>query len=86
MDYCLITFSSTHAAISAQKALEGICPTLVMPVLREISMGCGIAVRFDPPYFEAVQTVLAQTALPRASYAFYGVTGSGSQLSARPLE
>lgn len=86
MDYCLITFSSTHAAISAQKALEGVCPTLVMPVLREISKGCGIAVRFDPPYFEAVRAALVTTALPRGSYAFYGVTGSGSQLSTRPLE
>lgn len=42
MDYGLITFSSTHGAICAQKTLEPVTAARVMPVLREISLGCGM--------------------------------------------
>lgn len=85
MDYCVITFESTQGAILAQKLLEGVCPVQVMPVLREISKGCGISVRFAPEHLDAVRTALASSPLSPGEYGFYGVTGGGKTLSTRPL-
>ena len=81
MDYCTATFSSTYAAIYAQDRLKGVVPVLTMPVLREISLGCGIAVRFDPEHLPAVRA----SDLKPEEYAFYAVTGSGASLRAVPL-
>ena len=85
MDYGLITFTSTYGAIYAQKLLEPVAPVRVMPVLREISLGCGIAVRFQPEDLDAVRAALAASTLKPGEYAFYGVTGSGSALRAERL-
>lgn len=85
MDYYLITFASTHGAMLAQKILSPVCPIAVMPVLREISRGCGIAVRFPPEQLEKVRAALRNCPLPPAEYAFYGVTGTGPALTAEPL-
>ena len=56
-----------------------------MPVLREISLGCGIAVRFRPEDLEGVRAALAASTLKEGEYAFYAVTGSGKDLTAQPL-
>lgn len=85
MDYCVITFASAHGAIQAQRLLEGICPIQVMPVLREISKGCGISVRFAPEHLNAARAALSASPLPPGEYAFYAVTGSGKSLTTRPL-
>lgn len=85
MDYCMIAFASTHAAISAQNLLEGVCPIQTMPVLREISTGCGIAVRFVPADLSAVRAALTASPLPTAEYAFYGISGSGASIEAEKL-
>ena len=57
-----------------------------MPVLRGISLGCGMALRLHPAHLSAARTALAESGLPRETYAFYRVTGSGSALRAEPLE
>lgn len=80
MDYCIVTFSSTYGAIFAQKVLDGVCSVQVMPVLREISAGCGIAVRFAPESLGAVASALAASSLAPEEYAFYAVTGAGTTL------
>ena len=85
MDYGVITFTSTYGAIYAQKVLKEVAPVQVMPVLREISLGCGIAVRFKPADLEAVRAALAVSTLKQREYAFYAVTGSGKDLTAQPL-
>lgn len=85
MDYGVITFSSTYGAIYAQKVLKEVAPIQVMPVLREISLGCGIAVRFRPEDLEGVRAALAASTLKAGEYAFYAVTGSGQHLTAEPL-
>lgn len=85
MDYCVITFASTHVAIYTQRLLQGQVPFLVMPVLREISKGCGISVRFDPEYLDTVRAALAQSQLAREEYAFYGITGHGPALRAERI-
>ena len=63
MDYGVITFTSTYGAIYAQKVLRGVADVLTMPVLREISLGCGIAVRFQPRDLDAVRAALAASGL-----------------------
>lgn len=85
MEYCMITFVSTHAAITAQRLLEGLFPLQTMPVLREVSAGCGIAVRLSPQHLDPARAALAASPLPDGEYAFYGVTGSGQSLSATAL-
>lgn len=85
MDYGVITFTSTYGAIYAQKVLKEVAPVQVMPVLREISLGCGIAVRFRPQDLERVKSALAASTLKEGEYAFYAITGSGQNLTAQPL-
>ena len=85
MDYGVITFSSTYGAIYAQKVLKEVAPIQVMPVLREISLGCGMALRFPPEGLEQARQILGRSQLQPGEYAFYAVTGSGSALRAEPL-
>ena len=85
MDYGLITFTSTYGAIYAQKLLEPVAPVRVMPVLREISLGCGMALRFPPEDLDGVRQALAGSELKPGEYAFYAITGSGPALRAEPL-
>ena len=70
MDYGVITFTSTYGAIYAQKVLRPVADVLTIPVLREISLGCGIAVRFRPEDGAAVHAALAASALRPDEYAF----------------
>jgi len=45
--YCMVTFPNTHSALKAEKTLQGAgLPCLIMPTPREVSEGCGLAVRF----------------------------------------
>lgn len=85
MDYALLTFASTYGAIYAQKLLEPVAAVRVMPVLREISLGCGMALRFPPEDLEGVRRALAGSELKPGDYAFYAISGSGSALRAEPL-
>ena len=85
MDYGVITFTSTYGAIYAQKVLRPVADVLTMPVLREISLGCGMALRFPPGDLEAVRQALAASGLKPGEYAFYAITGSGPALRAEPL-
>lgn len=85
MDYCVITFTSTHGAIYAQQVLKGVAPFLTMPVLREISKGCGISVRFAPEDLGAVRDAISKSTLKPEEYAFYGITGGGGSLQAEPI-
>jgi len=44
--YCLLTFPTTHSAMRAEKVLDEQGMTfIVVPTPREISEGCGLAVR-----------------------------------------
>lgn len=85
MDYALISFVSTYGAIYAQKVLKEVAPVQVMPVLREISLGCGMALRVAPEHLAAVRAALAASTLQAGEYACYAVTGSCSALRAEPL-
>lgn len=81
----MIAFSSSYAAIYAQKCLEQDFPVQVMPVLRQISSGCGIALRFPAEHLDAVRTALTGSGLAADEYTFYGISGSGPSLAAHKL-
>lgn len=85
MDYCMLSFRSTHTAITAQKLLEGVCPIQTMPVLREVSAGCGIAVRFSPKHLPVVRSALCTSPLSPEEYTLYAVIGSGKSLTVNAL-
>ena len=85
MDYCVITFASTHGAIRAQAALERELPVQAMPVLRQLSLGCGIALRLPPGQVARARQLLAAAGLRPGEYAFYGVSGVGRTLETQPL-
>lgn len=81
----MIAFSSTHAAITAQRDLTSVCPVQAMPVLREVSASCGMALRFGPEHLKAVRAALCASPLLPEEYAVYAVTGSGKTLTAEKL-
>ena len=43
----MLTFSTTHAAITAEKVLGDCLPVAVMPTLRQVSASCGISLRIE---------------------------------------
>ena len=85
MDYCVVTFTSTSGAMYAQQVLKGKIPFSIMPVLREISKGCGISVRFAPGELPAARAALTDSDLREGEYAFNGGTASGAALRAAPI-
>lgn len=86
MDYCVVAFQSSQGAICAQETLKKAgLPFLVIPVLREISLGCGIALRCPPEAAEPVRACLRSSQLREGEYAFFAVSGRGSSLAAAPL-
>ena len=85
MDYDMAAFSSTYAALLAQRAGAEVAAVQVMPVLREVSQGCGIALRLPPEALERVRGALAACGLKPEEYAFYAVSGQGDARSVRLL-
>ena len=85
MDYCLIAFSSSSGAIQAQRVLKGHVAFQTMPVLREISASCGIALRLPPEGVEAAAALLGGSELRPGEFTFYAVTGQGPGLTAEPI-
>lgn len=45
--YCLLTFQSTHQFMVAEKILKDQFEMTIIPTLREISTGCGIAIKLN---------------------------------------
>lgn len=83
MDWCHVTFASASGAIAAQKALEGVCPAVVMPVLRQVSAGCGIALRVAVEDAARVRETLAAQGI--SGWTIYGVAGTGEALRCERL-
>ena len=66
---CIITFESVHQALRAEKVLkkEGIAVT-ILPVPRDISSDCGIAVKFPCEEESRIKTVLDTNNVKVAGY------------------
>ena len=83
MDWCHVTFASASGAIAAQRALDGVYPAVVMPVLRQVSAGCGIALRLMPEDVPRARAALAAAGL--SGWQCYAVTGTGEGLRCERL-
>lgn len=72
-EYYLLTFESTHAAISTEKLLKP-AEVTIMPVPRFISASCGISVRIKPEKREEAEAIFRQGSKLRAEdYSYYHV-------------
>ena len=73
-EYYLLTFESTHAAISTEKLLKP-AEVTIMPVPRFISASCGISVRIKPEKREEAEAIFRESSkLSPEDYAYYHVT------------
>ena len=72
-EYYLLTFESTHAAISTEKLLKP-ADVRIMPVPRFISASCGISVRIRPDMKEEAEKLFREgSSLKADEYAYYHV-------------
>ena len=83
MDWCHMIFASASGAIAAQRILEGVCPAVVMPALRQVSAGCGIALRLAREDAGPARAALERAGL--TGWQCYAVTGTGEGLRCERL-
>ena len=77
-EYYLLTFESTHAAISTEKLLKP-AEVTIMPVPRFISASCGISVRIKPEKKEDAEEIFrSKSKLKPEEYAYYHVIRENS--------
>ena len=81
-DWVHVVFRSSGGAAAAQRALDGVCPAIVMPVLRQVSAACGVALRLVPGDLDRARDALGKAGIPAE---FYAVTGTGTTLACRKL-
>ncbi|NCB62582.1 MAG: DUF3343 domain-containing protein [Clostridia bacterium] len=74
-DYYFLAFDSTHAALSAERALEKRVSVRVMPTLRQVSAGCGISLRVETADYPALKRALSRGALQDDACRLYHVEG-----------
>ena len=73
-EYYLLTFESTHAAISTEKLLKP-AEVTIMPVPRFISASCGISVRIKPEKHEEAEDIFRKgSRIKPEDYSYYHVT------------
>ena len=48
-EYYILTFETTTDVMAAEKSINEYFSIAIMPVPREISSGCGLAIRFQEP-------------------------------------
>ena len=71
--FYLITFENTHTAIQTKKLLTGRMPIRTIPTLREISASCGISIRVEDGYLDALQNFLKTSDLNPKMYELYRI-------------
>ena len=72
-EYYLLTFESTHAAISTEKLLKPAGVT-IMPVPRFLSASCGISIRIRPDKRGHAEEIFRESSrLGPEEYAYYHV-------------
>ena len=82
-EYYLITFESTHAAISTEKLLKP-AEVTIMPVPRFISASCGISVRISPEKRDAAEDIFREkSVLKPEEYAYYHIRNDKSSGNVR---
>lgn len=83
-EYCLVTFNTTHSAMQSEDVLNryGI-PYLTVPVPKEISAGCGLAIRYDCAFHAMLTQSLGDAGIIPDS--FYNVKKQNGQISYTPI-
>ncbi|MBR0468491.1 MAG: DUF3343 domain-containing protein [Mogibacterium sp.] len=77
-EYYLLTFESTHAAISTEKLLKP-AEVTIMPVPRFISASCGISVRIHPDKKARAEEIFRESSqLSADDYAYYHIIRGGT--------
>lgn len=74
----LLTFDSTHDALAAQKALAAVEPR-VIPVPREITAGCGMAIRIAAENKRAFSEMMKRSTVEEESFVLYQKADSASR-------
>lgn len=59
-EFYIITFESTHLAISTEKFLLAEVPVEMVPTPREISASCGLSLKISTDNIEKVKVLLAE--------------------------
>lgn len=75
-DYCLLVFDSTHAAMSAERALGRLMKVTMMPTLRQITASCGMSLRVETADLPALIQALGRGAVPRDTCRLFRVEGT----------
>lgn len=73
MEYALLAFVSTHAAMAAQRQLRERIAFTVMPTLRAITHSCGISLRLAPADVPAARGLLQAAGLGEAQVRYFAV-------------
>ena len=76
--YLLFAFDSTNYAIAGEKVLKPL-GAVVMPILREITASCGMAIRLTPEKEEEAVALLDSSDIP--SWYLYRITQEGKKNS-----
>ncbi|MDS1030817.1 DUF3343 domain-containing protein [Bacillota bacterium LX-D] len=66
-EYCLYTFTSTSYAIQAERKIKELNASLdakIIPVPRQISVNCGLAIKFCCEYKKIINDVLLKNKIP----------------------
>lgn len=71
MEYRIVSFANTHGAMAAEKHLKKQFKIVTLPTPREISRGCGIAIRFGAEDYDSVCEILTSSNLDKALYSIY---------------
>jgi len=71
--YCLLTFPSTHQFMMAEGLLKNVFEIVIIPVLREISSGCGIAIKINCDLSESVCQKLFESNFPEKAYQLWTI-------------
>lgn len=74
MEYYVITFVNTHSAITMEKLLKKFYNIVIMPTPREISRGCGIAIRFSKEDYDGILERLEESSINRKMYSVFQFT------------
>lgn len=67
-DYYILAFDTTDSVMAAEACLKEHFRITIMPVPREISTGCGLAIRFLKPDEAAILAFLDSNPLDGALY------------------
>lgn len=77
-DYYMISFDSTHQAISAERYLTARLGVCTMPTLRSVTASCGISLRVEANDFAALKQLLCGGfPVSAQAYRLYRVTQTG---------